>query len=157
MRLLILSILFSFSCSFAQISIYNPEANAGEELIAAIKVAKAENKHVLLQIGGNWCPWCVKLNSFIKEDLQIDSLICADYVILKINYSKEQENEEIMKELDFPQRFGFPVLVVLDKDGNRLHTQNSWFLEDGKSYSRDKIIAFLKNWNIEALNPEKYK
>lgn len=35
-------------------TIYNPEANAKVEIASAVKKAKAENKHVLLQVGGNW-------------------------------------------------------------------------------------------------------
>lgn len=35
-------------------SLYNPEENAKVEIANAVKKAKAENKHVLLQVGGNW-------------------------------------------------------------------------------------------------------
>ncbi len=42
-----------------EVNIYNPEADARADIASAVKQAKAENKHVLLQIGGNWCPWCI--------------------------------------------------------------------------------------------------
>ena len=35
----------------------------------------------------------------------------------RINYSKENKNPETMALLEYPQRFGFPVLVVLDAAG----------------------------------------
>ena len=38
--------------------LYNPDADAAKEIKAAIKKAKAENKYVLVQGGGNWCQWC---------------------------------------------------------------------------------------------------
>ena len=34
------------------------------DLQQAIQLAGQENKHVLVQVGGNWCPWCVKLHGF---------------------------------------------------------------------------------------------
>jgi len=34
--------------------LYNPQADAKKEIADAVKKAKAENKHVLIQVGGNW-------------------------------------------------------------------------------------------------------
>ncbi len=157
---ILFSLLFFSFISFAQNaspSLYNPSANATEEIAAAIKQAKVENKHVLLQIGGNWCKWCIEFNRFCKADAQIDSLLNTNFVVYHLNYSKENKNEEILKSLKYPQRFGFPVFVVLDADGNMIHTENSSYLEEGKSYSKDKIIAFIKNWNRAALLAETYE
>jgi len=135
------------------IHIYNPDADAKANIATAVERAKADNKHVLLQIGGNWCPWCIKLHGFMAADPQIDSVMNADYVRVMVNYSKENKNDAIMKELEYPQRFGFPVLVVLDENGRRLHTQDSWFLELDKSYDREKLMHFLKMWSFAATNP----
>jgi uncharacterized protein YyaL (SSP411 family) len=133
------------------ITIYNPNANAREDIASAVKQAKAENKQVLLQIGGNWCPWCIKLDGFMAQDPQIDSLLKADYIRVMVNYSKENKNEEIMKMLGNPQRFGFPVLVILDQDGIRLHTQDSWYLEKEKFYDKEKVVHFLEMWSVAAV------
>jgi len=150
-------ILFSMvSCAQNNQKVYNPEANANEDLSVAIESAKGENKHVLLQIGGNWCPWCLRLHKFITEDKVLDSLMRADYIVLKINYDKEGRSSSIMESLDFPQRFGFPVIVILDSMGNRIHTQNSAYLEKDKSYDRKKLIDFLKQWTVRAVDPKTY-
>lgn len=137
--------------------IYHPEANAAADLQAAIKKAKAENKHVLLQIGGNWCSWCLKFHNLTTTDAQLDSALRANYVVLKINYSKENQNLPVLQQLEYPQRFGFPVFVVLNGDGKRLHTQNSAYLEEDKGYSKKKILEFLDQWSKAALSPEKYQ
>lgn len=133
------------------VTIYNPNADAREDIASAVKQAKAENKQVLLQIGGNWCPWCIKLDGFMASDPHIDSLLKADYVRVMVNYSKENKNEEIMKMLGNPQRFGFPVLVILDQDGIRLHTQDSSYLEEDKFYDKEKVMHFLMMWNVAAV------
>ncbi|OFY33902.1 MAG: hypothetical protein A2275_16330 [Bacteroidetes bacterium RIFOXYA12_FULL_35_11] len=162
MKLIIILTLFvGFSNIIpAQTKIYNPDANAKKELADAIQRAGEKQKHVLIQIGGNWCPWCIKFHKFVGAHAKIDSLIKNDYVFLLLNYSKEKienRNLDIMKQLNFPQRFGFPVLVVLDGSGKVLHIQDSGYLESGNDYDEKKVMTFLKNWSLGALNPELYK
>lgn len=62
-----------------------------------------------------------------------------------------------MASLGFPQRFGFPVFVILDNKGNRIHTQNSAFLEKDDGYDRERVLRFFQNWSPGALDPENYK
>lgn len=141
----------------AQKNYYHAQADAGKEIIEAVEQAKMENKHVLVQIGGNWCPWCIRLEEFCKNTPVVDSLLKVDFIKVKVSYSKENRNSDILKQLEYPQRFGFPVLVVLDGNGKRIHTQNSAYLEEQKSYSSKKISEFLRNWNFNALRSENYK
>lgn len=160
---LCLSVCFS-SVVFAQKDntekkslIYNPEENAAAAIAVAVKKAKAEKKQVLIQAGGNWCGWCLEFNRFTHADPKIDSLLKADYVVYHLNYSKENKNEKIFEQYKFPQRFGFPVFLILNDEGELIHTQNSAYLEEGESYHRDKVLAFLFDWNRKALNADTYK
>lgn len=158
----LVAILFLFNywfCLTAQddSKIYNPKANAASDIATAVTMADSLGKNVLLQIGGNWCPWCIKFNKFCKTDSVIDTLIQNNFIVVHVNYSIENKNLEILKSYGYPQRFGFPVFVILDNKGNRLHTQDSGLLELGKSYDRNKIITFLTNWTLRALKPENYE
>ncbi len=158
-KLLILTaILFLSATSFAQeAKLYNPSADAEKDIAAAIKKAKAENKYVLLQGGGNWCSWCIEFARFCKADAKIDSVINASFVWYHLNWSKENENKKIFAKFGYPQRFGFPAFIILDGNGNQIHTQNSEYLEDGKkSYNKNKVQAFLEMWSPNALNPKMY-
>jgi thioredoxin-related protein len=137
--------------------LYHPTANAKADIENALKLAKQTGKHVLLMTGGNWCSWCLRFNKFVTEDAQLDSAIKANYVMYHLNYSKENKNLDILKKYSYPQRFGFPVFIVLDANGNRIHTQNSSYLEEGKGYSKEKILDFLQSWTPNALKPENYK
>ncbi len=162
--LFIFLLLNSTSFLFAQDSIstknalliYHPELEAKKQIVDAVNVAKKENKHVLLMIGGNWCRWCRMFQKFIDADATIDSLIKTDYVMEHINYSKEYKNLPVLNSLDYPQRFGYPVFVVLDANGKRIHTQNSAYLEQGEGYSKERILEFLKQWNVRSLDPKEY-
>jgi thiol:disulfide interchange protein len=137
--------------------LYHPEENAQEGLDKAIARAKAEGKHVFVQIGGNWCIWCARFNQFITKDAQIDSAVNASYVVYHMNYSPENRNKPILEKMGFPQRFGFPVFIVLDAQGKQLHTQNSAYLEQDKSYSKAKVMEFFETWSPGALDPSRYK
>ena len=125
--LLLILFIFPAAIVFAQEPkiIYNPDADAASDLKAAIQTAKAQQKNVLIQIGGNWCPWCHRLHQFFESDFKVDSVIQKNYVVLRINYSKENKNLPVLSQLDYPQRFGFPVLVILNQDGKRIHTQDT--------------------------------
>jgi len=155
---LITILFFMYTVSFSQREkLYDIDANPSEQFKEAIKKAKLENKHVMIQIGGNWCSWCYKFNDFYKNDTELDSMIKADYVVIHVNYNPKNKHD-LFERLDFPQRFGFPVIVIVDAEGKRLHTQNSWYLEDGKeSYDKEKFKSFLKNWTVKAVDPESYK
>ncbi len=154
---LVFSFILSYSQDLAKFHLYKPEANAKEEIESAVKEAKKTGKHVLIQIGGNWCIWCARFNDFVTNDKSLDSLVNTNYVIYHLNYSKENKNAELLKKYAFPQRFGFPVFLILDEKGNLLHTQSSWYLEAGKSYDKEKVTAFFNDWSRKAFDPAQYK
>lgn len=137
-------------------SLYHPLANAAKEIAAAIKQAKQEKKHVLIQAGGNWCSWCIEFNRFTTTDKQMDSAIHADYVVYHLNYSAQNMNYPVFKKYGFAIRFGFPVFLILDGNGHLIHTQNTSYLEEGKSYNKQKILEFLRDWRQAALDEKNY-
>lgn len=138
--------------------LYNPATDAAADIDVAVKKASAENKFVLIQGGGNWCKWCIEFARFAKADTQIDSLINSNFVWYHLNYSKENENRPLFAKYGYAQRFGFPVFIILNSKGERIHTQNSAYLEDGnKSYDKEKVMEFLQNWSPGALDPSHYE
>lgn len=156
--ILLLFLLPLFSLAQTEtINLYHPDADAKAEVSAAVKKAAAENKHVLLMIGGNWCRWCKMFDKFQHSNASVDSALQANYIFQHVNYSKENKNPELLTELGFPQRFGFPVFVILNQKSERLHTQNSAYLEKGEGYDVEKIVEFLDQWRPGALKAENYK
>ena len=140
--------------------LYHPEANVEKDVAELLKKAKKENKNVMLQIGGNWCIWCYRFHDFVENDKELKEVLEKNYVVYHLNYSKENTNYSYLKKLGFPQRFGFPVFVILDKDGKEIHTQDSGLLEEGRnstSYNKEKVKTFFQNWSTDALNEANYK
>lgn len=149
--------------SFAQapakpiVNIYNPKANAESDINAAVAKAKKEKKHVLIQVGGNWCIWCIKFHDLVASTPALKKLLDDNYETVLLNYSPENKNEVLLKKFNYPGRFGFPVFLVLDGDGKLIHTQNSGYLEEGNGHSVPKVTEFLKGWSYSALQPENNK
>lgn len=133
--------------------LYDTAANAEKDIAYAVMVAKSKNKHVMIMAGGNWCKWCIEFDRFSKADSAINAEIEKNYVVYHLNYSKENKNEKTFKKLGFPDRFGFPVFILLNGKGERIHTQNSEYLEDGKkSYNAEKVKGFLQAWTPKAVS-----
>ena len=140
----------------SEVKLYNPNADAKANIEIAIAKANTEGKHVLVQIGGNWCRWCIAFNKKVTENDTLNDVLEANYITYHLNYSNENLNEDVLKELDYPQRFGFPVFVILDGNGKRLHTQNSVYLEEGKGHNTKKILKFFNHWSPTAIDLKSY-
>jgi thioredoxin-related protein len=123
---------------------YDPKADPAVELQKAVAVARVAGKNILLDVGGEWCIWCHRLDSFFETNEDVSEFLIANYVPLKINMSKENQNKEFLSK--FPAIEGYPHLFVLDSNGKLLHSQETGSLEEGKGYGLDKVLAFLKEW-----------
>jgi thioredoxin-related protein len=137
--------------------LYDPGAIPEKDLALLAKQAQKENKHILLLAGGNWCVRCLTFNQFCLSNPEIDSLLQSDFLIYHLNYSEENNNKAVFAKLGYPQRFGFPVFLVLNEKGERIHTQESEYLEQGAGYSKRRVLEFLLAWNRKALQPGSYK
>ena len=139
--------------------IYNEEVNPVVQIEQAVAKAKQEGKHVVCQVGGNWCIWCLRFADYITRDSLVKQVVDDNYVYIHVNYNprksagaeKEQWAKQMLQKLNNPARFGFPVMVVLDGEGKVLHIQDSSFLEEGKGYAQKTVLRFFRNWTPKAV------
>jgi len=143
--------------------VYDEQINPLEQIDQAVARAAGEGKYVICQVGGNWCPWCLRFADFITSDSTISQVIDDNFVYIHVNYDPrgrggEQQvalAQQMLKRLGNPARFGFPVFVVLDSEGNVIHIQDSVFLEEGKGYNKERTLRFFQNWTPAAVNTAK--
>ena len=157
MKKLFLLLAFVAGATFgmqAQTKVYDESLDAVQQIKEATKLAQKTDRYVLCQVGGNWCPWCLRFAEFAVSDSVIAPLIEENYVYIHVNYSKGNKNLEAMRFLGNPGRFGYPVFVVLNKEGIPIHIQESESLEEGKGYSRQRVEKFLRLWNQKAVEAE---
>lgn len=48
--------------------VYNESIDPMTQIDEALDKAKADGKFVICQVGGNWCPWCLKFADFVEND-----------------------------------------------------------------------------------------
>jgi len=123
---------------------YDPARNAAADLDLTIKQAKPSAKRILLEVGGNWCGWCRALEKFIHGTPSVAGALRNNYIIMKVNMSEENRNEEFLGR--FPKIKGYPHIFVLDTNGTFLHSQDTGLLEEGKSYNEKRFLEFLNQW-----------
>lgn len=123
---------------------FDPARDPATDLEMAKVEAQRGNKRIILDVGGEWCPWCHILDRFVEGDAEVRRLRDANYIWMKVNYSEDNENEVFLSQ--YPEVKGYPHLFVLDAEGGLLHSQFTGELEQGKSYDRAKFLAFMKEW-----------
>lgn len=137
--------------------IFDETRDPKKDLFDAVETARKENKIILMDVGGDWCIWCRKLDIVFHENEEIAQLLEKYYVILKVNYSKEQKNEDFLSK--YPKIPGYPHFFVLNSQGELLLSHNPENFEIDKGYDISKIVEFLQTtWagrNIEKADNNK--
>ncbi|MEI8281030.1 MAG: thioredoxin family protein [Armatimonadota bacterium] len=123
--------------------IFDPARDSAKDIADAIKLATKQNKHILLDVGGNWCIWCHRLDTLFKSNKDVAGML-KQYVVVKVNWSKENENKEVLT--NYPKISGFPHIFVLDKTGKLVQSQDTGLLETGDHHDPEKVMTFLKKW-----------
>jgi len=132
---------------------YDPERDAAADIAAAVAEAKSSKRHVLIEVGGEWCGWCHRLDDYLKANRKLNALLERNFVVVKVNYSPENENEEVLS--GYPEVAGYPHFFVLDGRGKLLHSQDTAKLEKGKSYHSRKFKRFLTRWGPKRSGPSR--
>ena len=127
--------------------VFDPKRDAQKDIDVAIKKAKKENKRILLDVGGDWCIWCRRLDALMHSDKEITGTLKKRFIIVKVNFSQENENKVVLAQ--FPKITGYPHIFVLEKDGTLLHSQDTGLLESGDHHDPAKVMEFLKKWMIK--------
>lgn len=130
--------------AYVPVDRYDPARDPQKDIAAAVAEAKRTGKRVLLDVGGEWCSWCHTMDRFFQEHSDLLALRERNFILVKINYSKENENRKLLSR--YPRIPGYPHLFVLDPNGKLLHSQDTSALEEGKSYNLARFLAFLQKW-----------
>ena len=126
---------------------FDPAANAHRDIKDAVVLAKKSNKRIILDVGGEWCPWCHRLDSLFMLNKDINDYLNEHYILVKVNVSKENKNEAVLSK--YPKIEGYPHVFLLNKKGKLIHSQNTgeWEYPENslvKGYYKEKVFDFLR-------------
>ena len=126
---------------------YDAKADAENDILKSIEKAKSEGKNVMIQAGGNWCIWCLRFNQYVQTTPELKKMVDENFIYYHLNYSPDNKNEKVFAKYGNPgEKFGYPVFIVLNSDGEMIHVQESSVLEEGKGYSLAKTKDFFEKW-----------
>ena len=124
---------------------YDPMEDGDTRITELLVQAKKENKKLLIQIGGNWCIWCLRFNHLVTTDPELKAILNKKYVYYHLNYSPENKNERAFAKYGNPgEKYGYPAFLILDKRGNIRSIRKTEDMEEGKGYNKTKVKKFLQ-------------
>ena len=123
---------------------FDPARDSEKDLAEAVANAKVSGKFILLDVGGERCIWCKRLDVFLYDDPEIHKMMKDAFEVVKVNMSQENKNEAILSK--YPKIGGYPHFFILDKNGKFVQSQDTAVLESKGSYSPEKLKAFFTIW-----------
>ncbi len=126
--------------------VYDDQRDPFADAKAALTLAQASNRQVLIEIGGNWCSWCKKMDSFLDKNPDVYQALHQQYVLLKINVSDSNENSAFMKSL--PPVLGYPHMYVATAQGKMILSKDTAELLENDNYSKVQWLNFLNDWSV---------
>ena len=127
--------------------IYDDKRDPFKDATNAISLARETQRNIIIEIGGNWCVWCQKMDVFLEKNPDIYQALHNQYVLLKINVSDTNENEAFMKSL--PPVLGYPHIYVSTGAGKMLLSKDTGeFLDDDGEHSRNAWLTFIEQWQF---------
>ena len=130
---------------------YDPRRDNVELVTDAMARADAEDKRVLLILGGDWCGWCKVLENDIDKSEALTALLSRHYVVAKVHCDsgspgiryKPRKQPQYGASFVTIRAKSYPHLVILDSDGNRLLSRNMSGLVEKRRYSEPKLLRIL--------------
>lgn len=124
---------------------FDPKRDPKPDLENAVQIATASGKRIILDIGGEWCGWCIYMDKFFYQNPELAKIRNDNFVWVKVNFSEENENAAFLSV--FPAPTGYPHLYILDPAGKLLHSHGTSDLEKGDGYDLAKFTDFLRIWS----------
>ena len=131
-------------------TVYDAKADPNEQLSAAVQKVRDEGtkKFVLMQIGGDWCPWCMRLERLIEEDAELQAALNDKFERVHIYYGKDKKNTDFLRRFRSPQDQGVPALVVLNVEDGTWRIHGTGIFEEGDGYDRESLLAFFRTYGM---------
>lgn len=141
---LISLLLFSFnSWALSDYRPYDETADAYKDIANAIKLADESERHILLTMGGNWCPDCRTLGEyFTRKDIK--DWLDERFIVVPVDVGEWDKNLDIAERYGNPISEGIPALVVLNTNEEIIFATLAGELATARSLSGEDLIEWLK-------------
>lgn len=77
---------------------FDPARDPFEDVKTVVDEAAKDHKRILLDVGGEWCIWCHRLDKFIEENAEVRTYLNENFIVIKVNVSEENKNEKFLAQ-----------------------------------------------------------
>jgi len=137
--------------TFVAVHSFEASRDASADVQRAIVEARKTGRRILLDIGGDWCPWCHSLDQLFQQHPELVEVRDQNFVTVAIYYGPDNKNEQLLSQYSKP--LGIPHFFVLNTDGTLVHSQHVAELREDGNYSPEKIRNFLTTWSKASTEP----
>ena len=121
---------------------YDEAANARQDVQAALKAAKVENKAVLLVFGANWCGDCKVLDMEMHQ-VNLARLVNERLIVVKVDVGRFDRNLDVAGQYGKILKKGVPSVALVRADGSVAYQTDGGELADARKMGRDGITQFF--------------
>jgi len=130
---------------FVKKHLYSETADPKSDIAAALKQARAENKRVILDFGGDWCGDCQVLDIYMHQSPNAE-LLDKHFIVVHVDIGHMDHNVDIPEKYGVPINKGVPALAVLDAHGKLLYSQKTGEFENMRNMNSASVTEFLNKW-----------
>lgn len=130
---------------------YDETLDADAAVESALRTARAENKLVLVNMGGNWCPDCQVLSGMM-EVAGIKALLDERYEVVKVDVGRLAPDGAYARNRDVAERFGMagfqgvPTLVIATPSGEVLNTGEPSIFRNASERDPQDLADYLHRY-----------
>jgi thioredoxin-related protein len=140
-------IFLLFSALFGSAQTFDSKRDPAADLQVAMIEAQHAGKRIILDVGGDWCPYCREMDELFRQHPELAKLRDDNFVVVKVYYGDDNKNAQFLSRYEKVQ--GIPHFYVLDEHGQPLHSQHIRDLREARAYSVEKMMAFLLQFSTD--------
>ena len=125
--------------------VYDATRDAPADVNAALALARADGRRVLIDFGANWCPDCLVLDRLYRNP-QVAAVLQQRYHVVTVDIGHGERNRDLSQRYGDVTANGIPALVVLDAHGNVVTTTKDGSFADARSMTPADVNGFLLRW-----------
>lgn len=125
---------------------YDENADANRVVDSAFARARKSGKHVLIDLGGNWCTDCIVLANIMRLP-EVRRFVDAHYEVAVVDVGRFDKNLQIPARFGITSRLeGVPSVLIADTDGKLVNGGHVAALADARHMTPQGIADWLAQW-----------
>lgn len=128
-------------------TIYDPARDPAADLRIALTIAQAKKQNVIIDIGGDWCIDCRRLDAFLEANPTINNNLKNNLVFFKVYTGSENSNSSFFSK--YPRISWVPSFLMLDSTGKIIEVIDTRQLTTFGTFSKSKFNRFITKWGTK--------